>query len=76
MLVNSRAAFVWGYGHLVVFASTAAVGAGLAVAADYATGRAHLSGPAALAAVAAPLALYAASVWALVIRPARRASTP
>ena len=76
VLVSSRAAFVWGYGHLVVFASTAAVGAGLAVAADYATGRAYLSGPAALAAVAAPLALYAASVWALVIRPARRASTP
>jgi len=71
-LVSSRAAFRWGYGHLVVFASTAAVGAGLAVAADYATGRAHLSGRAALAVVAVPLALYGASVWALVIRPARR----
>ena len=40
---SSRAAFVWGYGHQVIFASAAAVGAGLAVAADYATGRApHL----------------------------------
>jgi low temperature requirement protein LtrA len=76
VLVSSRAAFVWGYGHLVVFASTAAVGAGLAVAADYATGRAHLSGGAALAVVAVPLALYAASVWALVIRPGRRTRLP
>lgn len=76
VLVSSRAAFIWGYGHLVVFASTAAVGAGLAVAADYATGRAHLSGGAALAVVAVPLALYVASVWTLVIRPVRRASIP
>jgi low temperature requirement protein LtrA len=29
-----RGAFVWGYGHLVVFASAAAVGAGLAAAVD------------------------------------------
>jgi hypothetical protein len=52
------------------------LGAGLAVAADYATGRAHLSGGAALAVVAVPLALYVASVWTLVIRPVRRASIP
>jgi low temperature requirement protein LtrA len=30
LLVGNRVAFVWGYGHHVVFASTAAVGAGLA----------------------------------------------
>ena len=72
--MRSRAAFVWGYGHYVVFASTAAVGAGLAAAADYAVGRSHLGGGAALAVVLVPLALYVASVWALVIRRAPRAA--
>jgi low temperature requirement protein LtrA len=72
LLKSSRTAFVWGYGHLVIFASTAAVGAGLAAAADFAVGRSHLSGGAALAVVAVPLGLYVASVWALVIWPLRR----
>ena len=73
LLGSSRAAFVWGYGHFVIFASTAAVGAGLAAAADYAVGRSHLGGGAALAAVLVPLGLYVTSVWALVIRPLGRA---
>ena len=72
LLRSSRAAFVWGYGHLVIFASTAAVGAGLAAAADAAVGRSRLSGGAAVAVVAVPLGLYVAGVWALVIRPLRR----
>jgi hypothetical protein len=63
---------MWGYGHFVIFASTAAVGAGLAAAADAAVGRSRLSGGAALAVVVVPLGLYVASVWTLVIRPLRR----
>src|SRR5260370_1080882 len=43
VLLSRRAAFGWGSGHLVVFASTAAVGTGLAVAASSPTGRAHPS---------------------------------
>jgi hypothetical protein len=73
LLASSRAAFVWGYGHLVIFASIAAVGAGLAVAADYAVGRSHLGGGGVLAVVLVPLGLYVTSVWALVIHPLRRA---
>ncbi len=73
LLVANRVAFVWGFGHLVVFASTAAVGAGLAAVADYAIGRSRLSGTAALAGVTVPVAIYFASVWVLVIRRLRRA---
>ena len=58
-----RQAFLWGYGHYVVFASAAAVGAGLAVAADQAIGHTDLSARAATACVAVPAALYVLSVW-------------
>src|SRR5262249_741147 len=43
LLVSSRAAFLWGYGHLLIFASTAAVGAGLGVSVDAITSGVHLS---------------------------------
>lgn len=70
---TASATFIWGYGHLVVFASAAAVGAGLAVALDQLTGHAQhtLSTTQANAAVAAPLALYLASVWMMHIGPVR-----
>jgi low temperature requirement protein LtrA len=58
-------AFVWGYGHYVVFACAAAVGAGLAVAIDRATHHAHLSQLAAGFAVTAPVSGYVLMVWAL-----------
>jgi low temperature requirement protein LtrA len=73
LLVDGHGAFVWGYGHLVVFASTAAVGAGLAAATDHAIGRSQLSAASAVAVVAVPTACYLASVWILVIAPLRRA---
>ena len=38
-----RTSFLWGYGHYVVFASAAAVGAGLAVAVEQAIGHAQIS---------------------------------
>jgi low temperature requirement protein LtrA len=60
--------FVWGYGHLVVFASAAAVGSGIAVAADRATGHSELSARGAALAVAIPVALYMLSVWAIIGR--------
>lgn len=58
-----RAAFVWGYGHFVVFAAAAATGAGLAVQVDVLTGKADLSVPAGSAALAVPVALYVLSAW-------------
>ncbi|MEU2438282.1 low temperature requirement protein A [Streptomyces rubradiris] len=64
-LRSRRRAFVWGYGHYVVFASAAAVGAGLEVAVEQATGKAHIPALAASAAVTLPTALYLLTVWAL-----------
>jgi low temperature requirement protein LtrA len=65
MLTSLRAAFLWGYGHYFVFAAAAAVGAGLAVNVDHATLRAHISGAAAGAAVAIPVAVYLVCLWFL-----------
>jgi low temperature requirement protein LtrA len=57
-------AFFWGYGHYLVFASAAAVGAGLSVAAD----GSHSAGYA----VAVPVAGYVVAVWVVQILPYRR----
>jgi low temperature requirement protein LtrA len=65
LLTSLRRAFIWGYGHLFVFASAAAVGAGLAVAVDYTTHHAEIGPVGAGAAVAIPAALYLMSLWAL-----------
>jgi low temperature requirement protein LtrA len=65
MLEGRRHAFAWGYGHLAVFASAAAVGAGLAVATDVATHHAELDSVTAGAAVAVPVAIYLAALWLL-----------
>ncbi|MFG2574495.1 low temperature requirement protein A [Streptomyces sp. NPDC048481] len=64
-LRSSRQAFLWGYGHYAVFASAAAIGAGLEVAVEQTVGEAHLSRLAASAAVTLPTALYLLTVWAL-----------
>ncbi|MCX5373200.1 low temperature requirement protein A [Streptomyces sp. NBC_00015] len=67
-LRSSRQAFLWGYGHYVVFASAAAIGAGLEVAVEQAVGEAHISTLAASAAVTLPTALYLLAVWILHAR--------
>ncbi|MFJ7077637.1 low temperature requirement protein A [Streptomyces sp. NPDC098781] len=64
-LRSNKQAFLWGYGHYVVFASAAAIGAGLEVAVEQAVGKAHISTLAASAAVTLPTALYLLTVWAL-----------
>ncbi|HYU21143.1 MAG TPA: low temperature requirement protein A [Chloroflexota bacterium] len=69
LLVSNRVAFVWGYGHLLIFSSAAAVGAGLAVAIDHATGRTQLPAQGAGAAVTVPVAVYVLTVWALHLGP-------
>jgi low temperature requirement protein LtrA len=65
MLEGRRHAFAWGYGHLPVFASAAAVGAGLAVATDFSTHHAEIDSVSAGAAVAVPVAIYMATLWFL-----------
>ncbi|MFJ4889082.1 MULTISPECIES: low temperature requirement protein A [unclassified Streptomyces] len=64
-LRTSGQAFLWGYGHYLIFASAAAIGAGLEVAVEQAVGTAHISTLAASAAVTLPTALYFLAVWVL-----------
>jgi low temperature requirement protein LtrA len=69
LLSSLRKAFVWGYGHYVVFAAAAAVGAGLAVNVDYATAHAKIGAAGAGAAVAIPVATFLLCLWVLHDRP-------
>ncbi|MER6343492.1 low temperature requirement protein A [Streptomyces sp. NPDC001595] len=64
-LRSNRQAFLWGYGHYLIFASAAAIGAGLEVAVEQTVGKAHISTLSASAAVTLPTALYLLTVWAL-----------
>lgn len=58
-------AFIWGYGHLPIWAAAAAVGAGLSVAIDEVIGEATIGVVGAGAAVAIPVAIYLFGLWAL-----------
>jgi low temperature requirement protein LtrA len=69
LLTSVRVAFQWGYGHLFVFASAAAVGSGFAVYTDFVTHHAHISGPAAAATIAIPVSVFLVTVWLLHVRP-------
>jgi low temperature requirement protein LtrA len=62
---TGRDSFTWGYGHLFIFMSTAAIGAGLAVAVDHLRHQAHLSDAAAGLAVGVPVSIWIVSVWLL-----------
>jgi len=66
ILVRHRErAFRYGYGHLLVFGALAAMGAGLHVAAFSLEGEAEIGTTSVVLAVALPLALYVAVVYAL-----------
>jgi low temperature requirement protein LtrA len=75
LLTNRATAFRWGYGHLVVFGSAAAVGAGLAANVDVALGVGAIGVRGAAAFVTIPVALYLFTVWALHLRPHERGSS-
>jgi low temperature requirement protein LtrA len=68
-LTSLRAGIIWGYGHYLVFASAAAVGAGLAVNVDHVTAHAAIGARASAAAFTIPVALFLLAVWALQVRP-------
>jgi low temperature requirement protein LtrA len=72
LLTSLGKAIVWGYGHYFVFASAAAVGAGLAVAVGQATHEASISAMIAGYAVAWPVAIFLVSLWFLHDRPEYR----
>ncbi|MGW6690170.1 low temperature requirement protein A [Streptomyces sp. NPDC054961] len=71
-LTSNRVAIPWGYGHLLVFASGAAIGAGIEVAVEHAVGKAHISQTAANASVTVPAALFLLMVWLLHSRHFKR----
>ncbi|GAB3949384.1 low temperature requirement protein A [Streptomyces sparsus] len=64
-LISLRSALMWGYGHYAVFASAAAVGAGLALNVAHTTGHGHLTDHTAAAAYTIPVAIYITVVWLL-----------
>ncbi|MEU5973852.1 low temperature requirement protein A [Streptomyces sp. NPDC047315] len=64
-LTSNRRALPWGYGHVLVFGSAAAIGAGMEVAVEHAVGVAHISALAAAAAVTVPTAVFLLTVWFL-----------
>ena len=72
LLTTLRTSVLWGYGHYFIFASAAAVGAGLAVAVDYDIHHTDISGTTAAYAVALSVAVYLLFVWLLHIRPHQR----
>ena len=67
-LADNRKGFLWGYGHYVIFASAAAIGAGIEIAVEQAVGEAHISTLAASSAVTIPTAVFLLSVWVLHAR--------
>nr|WP_232248716.1 low temperature requirement protein A [Streptacidiphilus rugosus] len=71
-LNSNRVAFVWGYGHYLVFLSAAAIGAGIEVAVLRAVGKTHIGAHTATLAVTVPTALYLLTVWALHVRHTKR----
>ena len=72
LLTSFRRAFMWGYGHYVVFASAAAVGAGLAANVDEVTAHSRMGPVGAGFAVAIPAAVYLCCLWLLHDRPEYR----
>ncbi|UKY50779.1 low temperature requirement protein A [Streptomyces inhibens] len=71
-LRSNRQAFLWGYGHYLVFGSAAAVGAGIEVAVEASVGRSHLSTLGASACVTVPAALFMLTVWLIHSRHQKR----
>jgi low temperature requirement protein LtrA len=69
LLTTMRRAFVWGYGHYFVFASAAAIGAGLGVAVDGAGSHDAVTPLTAGLAVTVPVAAYLVCLWILLDRP-------
>jgi low temperature requirement protein LtrA len=58
-----KMAFTWGYGHLLIYAAGAAVGAGIAVHVDLLLGQQQINSNTVTAAVALPVAGYLFGLW-------------
>lgn len=79
LLESTRGAWWWGYGHVLVLGAGAAVGAGIAVAADHAAHHAEITAATAGMMVAVPAALYSSRsgccIWSAK-RPRTTSSRP
>jgi low temperature requirement protein LtrA len=68
-LLSSRwGVFAWSYLHLFVFASAAAIGAGLVVSVEAEVGHGELGPRGAGAAISIPVVIFMLSLWALYVR--------
>lgn len=67
LLDSLPTAFAWSYLHLPIFASVAAVGAGLVVAIEQATGHAQVGWTGVGVAIATPLILYLLTLWTMYL---------
>jgi low temperature requirement protein LtrA len=65
------AAFRWGYGHLFIFASAAAVGAAIALTVDHETDHTLISDTTAGLTVAVPVFVFLIAVWLIHVLPNR-----
>jgi low temperature requirement protein LtrA len=76
---NTSVEFVWGFGHYVIFASAAAVGAGLAARVDHWTHHGEAPDLVSAAAVTVPVAALVAAIWLFQLRghdPGLRTAVP
>ena len=65
---TEKGTFIWGYLHVIIFASVAAVGVGLAVTNDLLHEHGAISSTVGAASVAIPLILFMLSIWYLYDR--------
>jgi low temperature requirement protein LtrA len=65
LYVHRERVFPWAYGHMLIFGSIAATGAGLHVAAYYIGHQAHIGATATVLTVAAPVGVFAFALFAL-----------
>ena len=63
--LHRERALPWGYGHILIFSSIAATGAGLHVAAEYIGGEAHIGATATVLTVAVPVTVFVFALFAL-----------
>jgi low temperature requirement protein LtrA len=65
LVTHRERSFVWGYGHIVIFASLAAIGAGLHVAAYYLEHETAIGATGTVLATAVPVTIYILALYAL-----------
>ncbi len=68
ILTGNDVGFVWGFGHYVIFASAAAIGAGLAARIAFYDDHAKVSDVVSGAFVTGPVATFLAALWVVSIR--------